>query len=132
MSQENKENILHSICRTWIDYVCRNSYSVRLHIVHVQSCLTACDSLDCSPQGSSVHGILQAKYTWVSCQFLLHRILLTQGSNLDLLCLLHWQVILYHCATLIYTISLYLKTKVLIIKWNKRCQRVFSMLNTKC
>ena len=26
-----------------------------------QSCLTLCDHMDCSPPGSSVHGILQAK-----------------------------------------------------------------------
>ena len=27
----------------------------------LQSCLTLCDSMDCSPPGSSVHGILQAR-----------------------------------------------------------------------
>ena len=27
----------------------------------VQSCLTLCDPMDCSPPGSSVHGILQAR-----------------------------------------------------------------------
>ena len=27
----------------------------------LQSCLTLCDPMDCSPPGSSVHGILQAK-----------------------------------------------------------------------
>ena len=50
-----------------------------------QSCLTLCDTMDCSPPGSSVHGILQARikdwvailfsrgcswpkdWTWVSC-----------------------------------------------------------------
>ena len=26
-----------------------------------QSCLTLCDPMDCSPLGSSVHGILQAR-----------------------------------------------------------------------
>ena len=26
-----------------------------------QSCLTLCDSMDCEPPGSSVHGILQAR-----------------------------------------------------------------------
>ena len=31
------------------------------HCVHSQSCLTLCDPLDCSPPGSSVHGILQAQ-----------------------------------------------------------------------
>ena len=28
--------------------------------VFIQSCLTLCDPMDCSPSGSSVHGILQA------------------------------------------------------------------------
>ena len=26
-----------------------------------QSCLTLCDPMDCSPPGSSIHGILQAR-----------------------------------------------------------------------
>ena len=26
-----------------------------------QSCLTLCDTMDCSPSGSSVHGVLQAR-----------------------------------------------------------------------
>ena len=33
----------------------------------LQSCLTLCDSMDCSPPGSSVHGILQARILeWVT------------------------------------------------------------------
>ena len=33
----------------------------------LQSCLTLCDSMDCSPPGSSVHGILQARtLEWVA------------------------------------------------------------------
>ena len=32
-----------------------------------QSCLTLCDPMDCSPPGSSVHGILQARILeWVA------------------------------------------------------------------
>ena len=32
-----------------------------------QSCLTLCDPMDCSPPGSSVHGILQASILeWVA------------------------------------------------------------------
>ena len=35
-----------------------------------QLCLTLCDPTDCSPQGSSVHGILQARILeWVACSF---------------------------------------------------------------
>ena len=33
----------------------------------LQSCLTLCNPLDCSPSGSSVHGILQARILeWVA------------------------------------------------------------------
>ena len=48
---------------------------------------------DSSRPGSSVHGILQTriKNTGVGWHFILQGILLTQGSNLRLLCLLHWQ-----------------------------------------
>ena len=36
-----------------------------------QSCLTLCDPMDCSPPGSSVHGILQARILeWVAITFL--------------------------------------------------------------
>ena len=71
-----------------------------------QSCLTVCDPLDCSPPGSSVQGIFQARIlewqldkgtsdNW-SCHFLFQGLFLTQGLNP---CLLHWQWILYHWAT---------------------------------
>ena len=41
----------------------------------------ALQSMDCSPPGSSVHGISQAKILELSCHFLLQRIFPTQGSN---------------------------------------------------
>ena len=34
---------------------------VRVGVLVAQLCPTVCDPLDCSPQGSSVHGILQAR-----------------------------------------------------------------------
>ena len=35
-----------------------------------QSCPTLCDPMDCSPAGSSVHGILQARIMeWVAISF---------------------------------------------------------------
>jgi len=47
--------------------------------------------MDCSPPGFSVHGILQARILeWVAVSYS-KGILLTQGFNLCLLCLLHWQ-----------------------------------------
>ena len=64
--------------------------------VIAQSCLTLCNPMDCSPPGSSVHGMLQAKVLeWVampcsrgSCRDLVSRItdrflrLSCQGSPL--------------------------------------------------
>ena len=42
----------------------RDSKGAEVHKrgLHAQSSLTLCDPMDCSPPGSSVHGILQAKY----------------------------------------------------------------------
>ena len=38
-----------------------------MHAKPFQSCLILCDPVDCSPPGSSVHGILQArKLEWVA------------------------------------------------------------------
>ena len=45
-----------------------------------QSCLTPSDPMDCSPPGSSIHGILQARVPeWVAISFA--RDLPDQGSN---------------------------------------------------
>ena len=58
-----------------------------------QSCLTLCGLLDCSPPGSSVHGILQLRILeWVAIS-LLQGIFLIQISNPGLL---HYRQILYH------------------------------------
>ena len=56
----------------------------------LQSCLTLCDPMDCNPPGSSVHGS-PGKNTGVGSHSLLQGIFPTQGSNLCLLRLLHWQ-----------------------------------------
>ena len=47
--------------------------------VHVQSCPTLCDPVGCSPPGSCVHRISQAKNTGVGCHFLLQGYLLNAG-----------------------------------------------------
>ena len=57
----------------------------------LQSCLTLCDPVDCSPPGSSAHEILQARITGVGGHALLQGIFPTQGSNPNLLWLLHWR-----------------------------------------
>ena len=55
----------------------------------LQLCLTLYDPMDCSLPGSIVHGILQPRiWEWVA---ILQGIFLTQGLNLCLLGLLHWQ-----------------------------------------
>ena len=39
-------------------------------VLGTQSCLTLCDPMDCSPPGSCVHGILQARILeWVVIPF---------------------------------------------------------------
>ena len=53
------------------------------------SCVWLCDPMDCSPPGCSVHGILQARITWVGCHGLRQGMFLTQGSKRCLLHFLH-------------------------------------------
>ena len=56
-----------------------------VHAKSLQSWLTLCDSMDSSPQGSSVYGILQARMLeWVA-MLSSRGIFLTQGSNSRLL-----------------------------------------------
>ena len=56
------------------------------------SCPTLCDLMDCSPPCSSIRGDSPGKNTKEGCHALLQGIFWTQGSNLCLLHLLHWQV----------------------------------------
>ena len=56
-----------------------------------QSCPTLCDPIDCSPPGSSVHGILQARIMQRVAISSSRGIFLTQGLNPHLSCLLHQQ-----------------------------------------
>ena len=56
----------------------------------LQSCPILCNPMDCSPPGSSVHGILQARILeWVAMPF--SRDLLDSGIK-PMPCFLHWQV----------------------------------------
>ena len=49
---------------SWVVYVLYNQ------CVCAQLCLTLCDPMDCSPSGSSVHGIFQARILeWVAISF---------------------------------------------------------------
>ena len=65
-----------------------------------QSCVTFCDPIDCSPPGSSVHGISQARVLeWIAISY-------SKGLNPHLL---HWQVDslpLHHLGSPMYTLHL--------------------------
>ena len=63
-----------------------------MHAKLLQSCLTLCDPMDCSPPGSSVHRDFPGKNTGVGCCALLQGNFQTQGSNPSVFCLLCWQV----------------------------------------
>ena len=56
-----------------------------------QSCPTLCDPLDLQRPRILCPWDFSGKNTGVGCCFLLQGIFPTQGSNLSLLCLLHWQ-----------------------------------------
>jgi len=62
-----------------------------MHAKPLQLCLTLCDPMNHSPPGSSVHGHYPGKNTGMGFHALLQGIFPTQGLNLCLLCLLHWQ-----------------------------------------
>ena len=65
-------------------------FCVCMHAKSLQSCLTLCDPMDCSPPGSPVREIFQARMLeWVTISFP-RGIFLTQSSNPCLLHLLHW------------------------------------------
>ena len=62
-----------------------------VHAKSLQLCHTLCNSMDCGLSGSSVHGILQTRILeWVAMASS-RGIFPTQGLNLYLLYLLHWQ-----------------------------------------
>ena len=71
---------IHNIVREPAQHVC---------VCGPQLCPILCDPMDCSPPGSSVLGIFQARILeWVA---ILKGISPTQGQNLPLLHLLHGQ-----------------------------------------
>ena len=68
----------HHCTVVWTFFVC-------MWVLLAQSCPSLCNSMDCSPSGSSVHGILQARILeWVAMPS-------SKGLNPGLLDLLHWQ-----------------------------------------
>ena len=65
-------NLLGGGCRLQIGTCCAHlpSTSICIYVLAPQSRLTLCDPMGCSPPGSSVHGILQARILeWVAIPF---------------------------------------------------------------
>ena len=54
-----------------ITYSGKKSENIYIHMcVHAQSCPTLCDPMNCSPPGSSIHGISKASILdWVAISF---------------------------------------------------------------
>ena len=70
--------------------------NLKVELLVSQSCPTLCNPKDCSPPGSSVHRILQARILeWGASHSLFQGIFLTQGSNLHL----------PHCRLILYCLS---------------------------
>ena len=102
---EKRNHALHEILKAFIqhsamgmDYVSHVTCSVwdlKLTVDHHVCMLSGfsrfwlCNPMNRSPPRYSVHGILHG----MGCHALLQRIFLTQGLNLHLLCLLHWQLV---------------------------------------
>ena len=79
-----KVDIIWNTCQVLGDAL--NILFLRVCVCSVsQWCPTLCDLMDCSPPGSSVHGIFQAKIVERGCCFLHKEIFPTQGSNLWLI-----------------------------------------------
>ena len=70
-----------------------NTLLVSVHSKSLQPCPTLCNPMYYSPSGSSVLGILQARILEWSCHAPLQGIFPTQGPNLQLFHLLHWQAV---------------------------------------
>ena len=86
---------LHGVFTPWMMYSpCQWCvHPVKVKVLAALSCPTLCNPMNCSPPGSSVHGILQAKILeWVAILFS-RGIFLTQGPNPGLL---HCRQTFYH------------------------------------
>ena len=61
-----KKNTFESILMRWM----KLGPIIQSESEVAQSCLTLCDPVECSPSGSSVHGILQARILeWVAISY---------------------------------------------------------------
>ena len=88
MGKVNRSLEFYKLCLTVDEKIITSSDLVLTMCVCMlvtHSCLTLCDSMDCSPPGYSVHGILQERVLeWVAMPFS-REIFLIHGSNPGLL-----------------------------------------------
>ena len=94
IAQRNSVLKVHAYCHRWKGFILLcNCMCVRLLLrAQLLSHVQLCDPVDCSPPGSSVHGIIPARILqWVAVSS--SRGSCHQGSNPCLLCVLHWQVV---------------------------------------
>ena len=82
-SCEGPRHVLPNTHRPWgiwccCPKMCPYIYAYRCEL---QQCLTLGDPMDCSPPGSSVHGILQAGVLERVCHALLQGVFLTPGQS---------------------------------------------------
>ena len=104
-------NILNNCCKALFAIlgITGTQTLFKLHMLAfglvAQFCLTLCDTMDCSPQSSSVHRDSPGKNTGVGCHALLQGIFPTQGSNPGLL----------HCRRTLYWLSQ--KESPRILEW---------------
>ena len=80
-----KESLLHKeVSQQITAYKILSEVLIIVSVLVAQSCPTLCDPMDCSPPGSSVHEILQARILeWVTMPSLLQGIFPTQRLNQD-------------------------------------------------
>ena len=92
-----------------------------------QSCLTLCDLMDCSPPGSSVHGISQARILeWVAISFSRGSSQPRDGTHVSCISYTDRQL-LYHCTTSVEQPQLsYFASGNL--KWDSPFQKEFAEL----
>ena len=107
--------------------------------VITQLCLTLCDPMGCSPPGSTVHGILQARILeWVDIPF-------SRGSSLlgnwtwispgllhcmQILYHLSHQGIVFHCVCVCHIFFIYCSSQLLLVElpWTWECRYLFVIL----
>ena len=62
-----------------------------MYVLSLQSCSRLCNLMDCSPHQAPLSMEFSRQEYWNGLPFPIPGIFLTQGLNLCLLCLLHWQ-----------------------------------------